>query len=526
MPVPIRRGASNSLYLQMLGALVIVGLLCFLLLQPPHRTPPPSVAETGSEPSAKSELFVYCAAGMRYPMERIAEQYEREYGVAVQLQYGGSNSLLSQIEVSQTGDLFLAAEESYIELARQKGLIQEVMPLAVMRPVMAVRRDNPKHIAGLADLLRDDVKVALANPDATAIGQITRELLTSLGTWAALEEHVTATGVFTPTVNEVANNVKLGSVDAGVVWDATAVQYDELSSITVPELQTGTANVEIAVLTSSRRPTEAIRFARYVSARDAGLQVFRQQHFQVVEGDLWEEQPQLTFYAGTVNRRALEPILTEFSEREGVTINTVYNGCGILTATMRTMRQNQDSGFPDVYMACDVYYLDTVRDWFQDDVNVSEADIVMVVKRGNPRGIHKLEDLLRPDVRVVLGHPDQCTIGVLSVRLLQEEGIYDRLIADKDIPMKPNSAMLIPDVITEAADATLAYVTDTRGEAEKVEVIRIDSPLAKAVQPYSIARSSDFKQLAHRLYDKISRSRGAFESAGFTWRLDSHGGSE
>jgi hypothetical protein len=79
-----------------------------------------------------------------------------------------------------------------------------------------------------------------------------------------------------------------------------------------------------------------------------------------------------------------------------VIVNTDYNGCGILTAKMRAIRSDQSSGFPDVYMACDVYYLETVKDLFQEAVNVSNTDIV-IVPRPAIRGIDKLDDLARPE---------------------------------------------------------------------------------------------------------------------------------
>jgi hypothetical protein len=53
-----------------------------------------------------------------------------------------------------------------------------------------------------------------------------------------------------------------------------------------------------------------------------------------------------------------------------------------------------------------------------------------------------------------------------------------------------------------------------------VDVVQIDSPLAKAVQPYAVARSSDHKHLGRRLFTKIADSREAFESAGFRWGLE------
>jgi hypothetical protein len=85
--------------------------------------------------------------------------------------------------------------------------------------------------------------------------------------------------------------------------------------------------------------------------------------------------------------------------------------------------------------------------------------------------------------------------------------------------------MLVPTVTAEAADAVLAYATDTLAERDKLDVVPIDSPLAKAVQPYAIARSSDYKYLGRRLYATIEQSRDCFESAGFVWRLDESSGS-
>ncbi len=302
------------------------------------------------------------------------------------MQYGGSNTLLSQLEVSRVGDLFLAADDSYIQLARDKGLIAEVIPLASMQPVMVIRQGAGKAFTSLDDLLRPGVRIACGNPDAAAIGRTTRKLLEQSGHWQALEQQIIAAGVFKPTVNEVANDVKLGSVDVGIVWDTTAAQYPELAAIHVPELDAGQATVDVAVLQSAKDPTAALHFARYVGACDRGLQAFAAKQYRVVEGDIWEDVPQVTFFAGSVNRRALEPILAAFQQREGIDMNTVYNGCGILTGQMRIAAADKGRGFPDTYMACDVYYLDTVKDWFQEAVNVSDTDIVIAVQKGNPEG--------------------------------------------------------------------------------------------------------------------------------------------
>jgi ABC-type molybdate transport system substrate-binding protein len=188
---------------------------------------------------------------------------------------------------------------------------------------------------------------------------------------------------------------------------------------------------------------------------------------------------------------------------------------------MRTINTDQGGkGFPDVYMACDRYYLDNVADWFQEDVDVSDADIVIAVPKGNPKGIQELADLAEAGMRVAVGQPQQCTIGALTRTLLEKEGVNDDVM--KNVVMQTaSSAMLVPGVTTRSVDAAIAYRTDTIAEQDKVDSVRIASPYAKAIQPFSIARSSDHKHLGRRLFQAVANARDRFESAGFNFRIDS-----
>ncbi len=197
-----RAGVANKFYLTLGAAIAALLVLGYFLydMNSPNRSAPSSPsaegsgagAESGSSNVAKgdnggsSALFMYCAAGIRPPVEQVAANYLKEYGAPVQLQYGGSNTLLSQIEVAKTGDLYLAADDTYTDLARQKGLVKEAIPLANMRPVIAVKKGNPQNIRGIKDLLRDDVKTALGNPDQAAIGK-TAQTAAEIGPLAGVE---------------------------------------------------------------------------------------------------------------------------------------------------------------------------------------------------------------------------------------------------------------------------------------------------------------------------------------------------
>ncbi|MEM9185315.1 MAG: molybdate ABC transporter substrate-binding protein [Planctomycetota bacterium] len=225
-----------------------------------------------SGPAGRGGLTLYCAAAMRGPMEPIAAAYQRETGVAVSLRYGGSNTLLSQIEVTRRGDLFLAADESFVAAGRAKGLIAGSAPIATMRAVLAVPAGNPAGVRSLADLR--GIRVACGNPDLTAIGAATRAALAEAGTWREFDRLVRGRGVYKPTVADVANDVGLGAVDAGVVWDAVAAQRPTIEAVDEHALRRAVARVAVGVLACSGQPERAERFANYLASAPFPRSVF------------------------------------------------------------------------------------------------------------------------------------------------------------------------------------------------------------------------------------------------------------
>ncbi|MCD6052014.1 MAG: hypothetical protein K0Q55_3432, partial [Verrucomicrobia bacterium] len=79
--------------------------------------------------ATRPTLVVYCAAGLKKPVEVIAKQFQAEEGVEVQLQFGGTGTLLSQIRVAKQGDMFIAADDGSLNDAKKFDVIREVLPL-------------------------------------------------------------------------------------------------------------------------------------------------------------------------------------------------------------------------------------------------------------------------------------------------------------------------------------------------------------------------------------------------------------
>ena len=465
---------------------------------------------------APKPIVVFCAAGMTVPMTAIAQQYEDEYGVPVRLQFGGSGTLLSSVRVAP-GDLYLAADDSYIEKAREMGLVDEAIPVSYLIAGIGVAAGNPKGISSIQDLDRDDVRIGFALPALASVGKLTRDVLQRQGVWDALEARAS---LMSGTVNELANALKLGTLDAAIVWDALASQYDELDFVHVSEFEPERKQITIGVLKRSLQAPVALRFARYVTASDRGLSVFRKSGYETIDGDAWSERPEILLYSGAMLRPAIADTVAAFAVREGVSIRPVYNGCGILVSQMKA------GGSPDAYFSCDVKFMEMVQERFESPVTVSGNDMVILTVKGNPQKIELLEDLARPGLRLGLAHPDKSALGSLTRTLLQTQGVYPGIMdAGNLILDSPTGDFLVNQIRVGSLDAVIVYRSNALSHAatrEDCDVVEIDAPGSRSRQPYAVGKASMHKQLMARLLRRItsSESRDTFQSFGFRWELD------
>ncbi len=220
-----------------------------------------------------NSVVLFCAASNRAVVEAILNDYQKEFGLSVQVQYGPSQTLLATMEVSQTCDLFLPADDSYLTLAKSKGLVDEILPLASMAIGVAVPKGNPKRIQSLNDLLKDEFRFVQANTQTAAIGKLTREFLSKSGQWDAIDH---ATAAYRLSVTDVANDVAVNAADAGIVYDAVLHTYPTLEFIQVPELADARARIAVGLARQTARSDQALRLAQYLAAPDRGGKRYRE----------------------------------------------------------------------------------------------------------------------------------------------------------------------------------------------------------------------------------------------------------
>jgi len=106
-------------------------------------------------------------------------------------------------------------------------------------------------------------------------------------------------------------------------------------------------------------------------------------------------------------------------------------------------------------------------------VSVGYIAPVLVVKPGNPKDIHSIEDLTKPGLKVVLTNPQYSSCGEMVFALLEKKGIKDAVLANVGNAQVKTHPEVATAIVTGDRDAGIMWngVADSwldRGELEIV----------------------------------------------------------
>jgi len=469
----------------------------------------------------KTEIVVYCAAGIRAPVAEAAREFEASHDILIRLDHGSSGELEGKLELERTHqtprcDLYIPADFSFAKRARAKGLTAEQLTVASFQLVLAAHPGQRLPESSIEKLDFSQIDYGICDEKAGA-GQQTKDTFELMGLWTRLKEDARATF---PRVTELAGAIQSSDViQAGFIWDSTARQFG-LRILPIPELDGAVSRISANVTTQSRFPTWALRFARYLAAPEKGGRLFEKHHYRAAGGDPWSLKPEVTFYCGGVNREAVGPVIKSFEEREGCIIHTQYAGCGTLVGTIQSGQQN----LPDLFMTCDVSYLSMVASNFQQPTDVSSTRICMLVRAGNPKGIQRLEDLIQPGLKIGTTDPSMSTLGALSHTLFDEVGIKQTLATQQNIVVTTPTAheLILQMQGHDKLDVALVYEANCQHLSGELESVLVEHPMALATQNMAPARTTPYPHLLKRLMSQIlsDQSKDSFLHQGFRWLGD------
>ena len=190
-------------------------------------SPAPNTGASAPE-SEPVEVVVFAAASMEASLTKIAGLYQEVAPeVTLTFNFDSSGTLRTQMIEGATCDLFISAGQSQMDDvdAAQGGedLADTATRIDLLenKVVLAVPDDNPKGITAFTDLATDKLSLLCIGNDDVPVGGYSLEILDTLGISVAdLEAEGKIT--YATNVTEVANQVKEGAVDAGIIYATDA----------------------------------------------------------------------------------------------------------------------------------------------------------------------------------------------------------------------------------------------------------------------------------------------------------------
>jgi molybdate transport system substrate-binding protein len=222
-----------------------------------------------------TELVVLAASSLTEAFERVAADFEAAHAdVTVVLSFASSSTLAAQAAQGAPADVLATASPEAMDRAVDAGAVDgSPRVLARNRLVLAVPPGNPAGVTGLADLGRDELRVALCAPEVPC--------------GAAASRAFEAAGV-TPAPDTLESDVKatltkvlLGEVDAGLVYGTDVLAAgDAVRGIDLAASEQAATDYVIAPLAQAPKPEAARAFVAHVESA-AGQQVLADAGFDV-----------------------------------------------------------------------------------------------------------------------------------------------------------------------------------------------------------------------------------------------------
>jgi molybdate transport system substrate-binding protein len=228
-----------------------------------------------------------------------------------------------------------------------------------------------------------------------------------------------------------------------------------------------------------------------------------------------ETQPELLFFCGAGLRAPVQELIAEFENAHSVKIAADYAGSERLLSKLKVSRTG------DLYLPGDRRYVELLAGTglVKSRKRVCWFVPVIMVAKGNPKGIQSPADLLRSDVKLGLGDENACAIGRLMPKLFEKNGI-DWVEARERITFgAPTVNVLCEHIEVGSLDAVIVWDGNAAGYLDKADVIPIPTE-KNTMSTVEIAAltSRNHPELATAFTEFLASKRGreVFNKQGYT----------
>jgi molybdate transport system substrate-binding protein len=228
-----------------------------------------------------ADINVFAAASMKGALDEIGAAYKAKTGNGVVATYAATGTLAKQIEAAAPADVFISADEQWMDELASKNLIKaDTRHDIIGNTLVLVEAKDAKLTVKLDDLVTalGDGKLALADVASVPAGRYAKSALDTLGQWSKVEKNV----VMQDNVRGALALVAKGEAKLGVVYGSDVVAEPKVEvAATFGEETHAPIRYPAAVIAASQN-VDAATFAAFLLGDEAQA-IFKKDGFSAVK---------------------------------------------------------------------------------------------------------------------------------------------------------------------------------------------------------------------------------------------------
>lgn len=235
--------------------------------------------------SAKAaDVSVFAAASMKNAIDEIGAAWKTKSGHAITATYAASSALAKQIEAAAPADIFISADEAWMDELASKNLIKADSRKDIVGNtlVIVVAKDSKLAIdlggkPNLVETLGKE-KLAMADVKAVPAGKYGKASLEALKLWDAVSPQV----AMQENVRAALALVALGEAKLGIVYGSDAVVEPKVEvAATFPDTSHAPILYPAAVVAATTN-ADAQGFVDFLKSDEAKA-IFKKDGFKILE---------------------------------------------------------------------------------------------------------------------------------------------------------------------------------------------------------------------------------------------------
>ncbi len=187
--------------------------------------------------AAQSEqITVFAAASLTNAINDISKEYQQQYNHQIISSFASSSVLARQIEQGAPADIFISADQQWMDYLQNKQLIDNESRKTLLGNILVVITSQKSKQANFAinektnwaTLLHNN-RLAIGDPDHVPAGIYAKQAFTTLGSWEQVEHKLARTD----NVRSALLLVERQEAPLGIVYKSDSIVSDKVRVIAI-----------------------------------------------------------------------------------------------------------------------------------------------------------------------------------------------------------------------------------------------------------------------------------------------------